>query len=159
MLLIGGGTVNLSGTYGYMFGVSSGASEYRLINVDNVIRGHGELVVPEIGFTNRHIVQADAPGGQNPDLRFFNHGQVLINSGVMQATGGGRLRLSGGGASQATAMMENFEGTDAGEIIAGENSTVVSVLFTSRAACCVPRATIRQRAERSSPIRSSYSKT
>jgi hypothetical protein len=126
--LVGGGTVNLSGTFGYMFGGQAfGSPNYRLTNVDNVIRGNGELVIPEVGFTNRHIVQADTPAtvGQAPDLRFFNHGQVLINPGVMKAINGGKLRLSGGGASQNSALMENFEGADAGEIIAGENSTVI----------------------------------
>ncbi len=125
VLLIGGGTINLSGTFGYMFGAPSGPSVERLINVDNVIRGHGELLIPWAGFTNRHLVQAD--GGPTPDLRFYNDGfsdNKLINSGVMKAINGGRLRLSGGGFSTMTAMMENFEGTDAGEIIAGENSTV-----------------------------------
>jgi hypothetical protein len=111
-----------------MFGGQAfGSPNFRMTNVDNIIRGNGELVIPEVGFTNRHIVQADTPGtgGQTPDLRFFNHGQVLINPGIMQAINGGRLRLSGGGASQNSAIMENFEAADAGEIIAGENSIVI----------------------------------
>jgi hypothetical protein len=118
VLLSGGGTINLASTVA-LFG---GGDFDRVINVDNVIRGHGELLVSWTGFTNRHVVQADA--GQNKELYFYNglSDGLLINSGVMKSINGGRLRL--GYSSGATGVMENFEAGDQGEVIAGENSSV-----------------------------------
>ena len=123
VLLTGGGTVQLGSSPYALFGTpqSSSPTGYRLINVDNVIRGSSELLVSWGGFTNRHIVQADAAG----ELVFFNgfSPDGFVNSGVMKAINGGRLRLGyQSGGTQAT--LQNFEGGDIGEIIAGENSTV-----------------------------------
>ena len=120
--LTGGGMVNLGSSPYAIFGSGPGATSLRLINVDNVIRGSSELLVSWYGFTNRHLVQADA--GQNKELVFYNglSDGLLINSGVMKAMNGGRLRL--GYSTGATAIMENFEGGDAGEIVAEENSSV-----------------------------------
>ncbi|MEX0611869.1 MAG: hypothetical protein WD738_17480 [Pirellulales bacterium] len=124
MLLKGGGTVYLPGSSQALFGTQGpGAPGHRLINVDNVVRGRGELLVSWAGFINRNVVQADA--GQNAELIVWNglSDDGFKNSGVMKATNGGRLRLGYGGGSLA--VMENFEGSDAGEIIAAENSSVM----------------------------------
>lgn len=124
VILKGGGTISLGFDQYALFGASGSSSfPYKLINVDNTIHGSGELAVSWYGFTNRGLVQADA--GQNKELYFYNGlstGQ-LVNSGVMKAINGGRLRL--GYSSGATSQMKNFEGADAGEIVAGENSSVL----------------------------------
>lgn len=124
VLLKGGGTISLGLDTFAMFGAQSSVNtSYRLTNVDNLIHGSGELAVSWYGFTNRGVVQADA--GQNKELYFYNGQSTsqLVNSGVMKAINGGRLRL--GYSSGATAQMKNFEGTDTGEIVAGENASVL----------------------------------
>ena len=124
VLLTGGGTVQLGSSPYALFGApgSSSPTGYRLINVDNVIRGTSELLVSWGGFTNRHIVQADA--GPAGELVFYNgfSPDGFVNSGVMKAINGGRLRL--GYQGSGAGVMQNSEGGDFGEIIAGENSTV-----------------------------------
>jgi hypothetical protein len=124
VLLTGSGTVNLQSQTPALFTGTEGAD--RLINVDNVIRGRGELLVSWVGFTNRNVVQADA--GNNAELQFYNglSKELLVNSGIMKAINGGRLRLAG---YSRAAMMENFEGSEGGKIIAGENSSVLLSLI------------------------------
>ena len=87
---------------------SSSPTGYRLINVDNVIRGTSELLVSWGGFTNRHIVQADA--GPAGELVFYNgfSPDGFVNSGVMKAINGGRLRL--GYQGSGAGVMQNSEG-------------------------------------------------
>lgn len=123
VLLKGGGTISLGASSFALFGATFGSTTSRLINVDNVIHGSGELLVSWYGFTNRGVVQADA--GQNKELVFYNglSQGLLVNSGVMKAINGGRLRL--GFSSGQSSQMKNFEGAVAGQIVAGANSSVL----------------------------------
>jgi hypothetical protein len=126
LLLTGGGTVQLDGstTIGLFWSGGTGGTD-RLINVDNVVRGRGELAVSWLPITNRGVIQADeAPAGPVGEMVFYNgtSNAPLINSGAMKAINGGRLRI-GYGSSQPN-YVQNYEGDDPGEIIAGEGSQV-----------------------------------
>ena len=62
-----------------LFGVANYRTplNYRVINVDNVIRGSSELLVSWGGFTNRNIVQADSPN--TGDLVFYNRLKMMAS--------------------------------------------------------------------------------
>ena len=127
VMLTGGGTVNLTGSSQALFGAYRGVSDVptgnRVTNVDNIIRGSGELLVSWGGFTNRSVVQADS--GLPGELVFYNgfSPDGFINTGVMKAINGGKLRL-GYASGTSIGVMQNSEDGVAGEILAGENSTV-----------------------------------
>lgn len=98
--LTGGGTVNLGNhTNNRILGVSGGT----LINVDNTIRGAGQIGVNVTdGFINQGTVIADQP----VSLVIDPAGTPFVNDGAFIADLGATLRLQGGGFNNAGGVIE-----------------------------------------------------
>ena len=88
--LTGGGVVAMSNaTANLILGQTGTAS---LVNVDNTIRGAGQIGVNQLQFTNSGTVQAD----QTQPLIIDPSASGVTNTGTLQATSGGLLRLQDG---------------------------------------------------------------
>lgn len=100
--LQGGGTVLLSAaTPNRMYG-------NRLTNIDNTIRGSGQIGIDQMGLTNHAIVQAD-PG---PALSIDPSVSGVINTGVMRAAAGGAvLGLNAGTFDNTGGVIEALNGS------------------------------------------------
>jgi hypothetical protein len=92
--LTGGGAINLSTTGGGVAMIGNG--DGRLVNVDNTIRGRGNLGNNNQTVTNgaAGVVSADIAGAVLfVDPRSVTDG--FVNQGLMRATGGGILQMTG----------------------------------------------------------------
>ncbi len=110
----GGGTIVLSGANAGLSGVAAS----RFINIDNFIRGQGNIGAELITFDNRGTIAADVSGGTltlDPD---GNSGvnSLFINTGTLVASDGGTLLLTGASGGSFT--------NTGGQIMAGNNSQV-----------------------------------
>ncbi|MCX5653835.1 MAG: hypothetical protein NTY65_04195, partial [Planctomycetota bacterium] len=122
LTLSGGGTVAFSNSL-YNRILSMGSAE-RLINVDNTIRGAGQVGANAMALTNRGTIQADQT---NPLTINPNTAGGATNSGTMWATAGGTLILSGGTFTNfegATQGLIRADGATGKSIVKIENSTV-----------------------------------
>ena len=91
--LDGGGIVDL-GLRGQIGGQSTG--QY-LTNVDNTLRGAGQIGDSYLTFANAGVVDANLPWPANPPLVIQWGNGGVVNSGRLQASGNGKLRLTAGG--------------------------------------------------------------
>jgi hypothetical protein len=103
--LSGGGTVNLSGT-GYILAGPNGGT---LVNQDNTIQGVGNI---ELNLVNAGTIDANFHSVEGTLTISPGSGAMVTNTGLIEATNGGLLELSG-----------NFTNTG-GTITAGAGSTV-----------------------------------
>jgi hypothetical protein len=91
VILNGGGTVTLSDSpFNRILG-DSGTE--RLINVDNTIQGAGQIGVDSMALTNQGLIDANQVNISPIPLEIDPNSSGLINSGTMQASNGGILRL------------------------------------------------------------------
>ena len=114
--LNGGGTVTLASLNGSSNAQITGG--FRLTNVDNIIQGEGNLGVNSSSFTNQAggVINANI-SGRILFLDPSNVANAFVNQGLLEATNGGILQLSGnaGGA---------FTNTGATILANGANSEV-----------------------------------
>jgi hypothetical protein len=103
--LTGGGTVTLSDS-----GANQIRGPHRLINVDNVIQGGGDIGLNEMALTNQALIDANV----SQTLEIDPNTDGVTNTGTLRASGGGTLKLANG----------SFTNTD-GLIQAQAGSTVV----------------------------------
>ncbi len=101
--LSGGGTVSFQSTSG-INGASTGA---RLTNVDNTIRGSGNLGQNSAAITNSTagVIAADIDGQTlllDPVATATDGGVSFVNNGVLRASNGGTLLLTGSGGGDFT---------------------------------------------------------
>ena len=88
--LSGGGTVSLSNNgNNRIYGATSTTT---LVNLDNTIAGAGQIGVNTLQLDNRATIDANQSGGT---LTIDPSGSGATNTGTMQASGGGILRLQG----------------------------------------------------------------
>ena len=88
VMLNGGGTVSLVGV-----AVIEGTN--RLTNVDNTIQGQGYIGISKVAITNQGLINANL-NGKTLIVDPVNV-SGMINSGTMEASGGGILSLTGSG--------------------------------------------------------------
>ncbi len=93
--LTGGGTVNLSSGND---GLRAATAGDRLTNVNNLIRGQGLLGQDSAAISNQTagIIDADV-GGASLTLDPGNEANAFLNDGILRASNGGTLILSGNG--------------------------------------------------------------
>ncbi len=92
--LTGGGTVTLASLNGSSNAQITGG--FRLTNVDNLIQGEGNLGVNSSSFTNQAsgVINANI-NGRILFLDPSNVANAFVNQGLLEATNGGILQLSG----------------------------------------------------------------
>ena len=122
--LTGGGTLSLS-NFSNNYVRDADAATGKLVNVDNLIQGSGQLGNGQLAIDNRAAGVID--GNQSTALTVRTNGTVLTNAGLVRASAGGNLVLanttltnSGTGGLLAT-------GTDGGpnaSTLLVQNSTV-----------------------------------
>jgi len=107
LVLTGGGTIRMSdSSSNWIYRDSADAS---LRNVDNVIEGAGNLgwSSAAMPITNEHIVRANLP----TRLDVQPGSSLFTNSGTMEATDGGTLRLNGGTYANVGGSIEALAGS------------------------------------------------
>ncbi len=104
VILEGGGTVRLAGTSA---GITRGTNGTKLVNADNTISGTGRI---NIGVDNNGTIDADVNGSNLTVLLSPFSNDVLRNSGLAQASNGGRLILQGFSANELSPV-NNLSGT------------------------------------------------
>jgi hypothetical protein len=130
--LTGGGILNLTNsTNNRIFGV---ASTNRLTNVDNTIRGSGQIGVNLMRFTNQGTVLAD----QSTALT-IDSSSGFTNSGILQALAGATLSVVGTGVD-----FSNFAGTTltGGSYFVGSGNATTATLQFDNANIVTNQATI-----------------
>ena len=100
LTLNGGGTINLSSSND---GIRAATSGDRLTNVDNLIRGRGLLGQNSASVTNQSggIIDANVSGA-SLTLDPANVTDAFVNNGLLRASNGGILILSGNGGGAFT---------------------------------------------------------
>ncbi len=90
--LTGGGTINLNGAASQIIG------GFQLTNVDNLIQGQGNLGANQSTFINQAggTINSNV-SGQTLVIDPGNAANAFVNNGVLEATNGGVLQLTGGG--------------------------------------------------------------
>lgn len=102
--LSGGGTILLSNSANNrLMGINLGS----LVNVDNVIRGAGQIGVDATAITNSGAIIADQP----TELVIDPSTTALVNTGILRAEAGGTLRLSNGDFLNAGGVIEAADGS------------------------------------------------
>ncbi len=91
--LIGGGTVQLSGSNARIVDEVGLADTGHLINQNNLIHGQGAIGANRMQITNNGTIRADV---DSASLTIDPGAGGLTNTGVMEAVGGGILRLIDG---------------------------------------------------------------
>lgn len=87
--LVGGGEVVLNSDQSRVSG--NGPSPH-LLNVDNTIRGRGNVGTSNLPITNQGTIRAEGDG----QTLVVHPNQLLTNTGVMEASGGATLALANG---------------------------------------------------------------
>lgn len=106
-----GGIVNLAGGGEVVMGNNGsnrivGAGGGSLVNVDNTIRGAGQICANTMDMTNQADVVADQPSALTIDPA-----ATFTNLGTLAAQGGGTLRLSSGLFANETGLIESRAGS------------------------------------------------
>ncbi len=97
--LAGGGTVTLSGNTASRI---TGDGVFNLVNADNLIQGQGQIGLNQITVNNQSIINANI-SGQTLTLDPANSGiGFLNNNGLIEASNGGILVLTGNGGGSFT---------------------------------------------------------
>ncbi len=91
LTLNGGGTLVLSNNGNNRIYGATGTTT--LVNLDNVIRGTGQLGANQLQLDNRSLIEANLAGGT---LTLNPSGTGVVNTGTMQAVNGGTLTLTSG---------------------------------------------------------------
>ena len=108
LTLTGGGTINLTHLNARLYGANSSTT---ITNTDNTLRGAGKIGVNQSQINNHGTIAADISG---QTLTIDTSGFGLVNTGTLQASGGGTLTLSG-------TLIDNTGGS----LEAGSGSTVI----------------------------------
>ena len=124
--LVGAGTIDTSPASSNRFYGATGAE--RLNNVNNTIRGGGQLGTNQMRLTNTGTIDADQPGAT---LEVNLTGHDSINLGTMQASNQGILELvsdtidmsGGGGARLVQALNDSVVRLEAVRLIGGTLNT------------------------------------
>jgi hypothetical protein len=125
--LIGGGTVQMNSLTGHIRRNGTIAS---LLNVDNTIRGTGNLSstlsTGRLDITNQHLIIADAA----TPLRIFPTSlHLFTNEGTLRAENGGTLELNAGPYLNVGGLIEALDGSqvslDGSAIITGGELTSI----------------------------------
>jgi hypothetical protein len=127
LTLLGGGTINLnsshpSGSYAVLAGSGT------LVNVDNVIRGQGQIGAEAITVVNQNLIRADVAGRTlllNPN---FNG---LHNSGTLLATNGATLQFSGAYGGDFQNNGGTIQADDASEALLTQNAAVIGGMLST----------------------------
>ncbi|MEQ1906770.1 MAG: PEP-CTERM sorting domain-containing protein, partial [Pirellulaceae bacterium] len=109
--LNGGGSVNMSGNNARIAGDGAGSI---LTNVDNTISGTGNAGTNSVVMINQGTFQAGAGESLTIDPVNLGANPSFTNNGVVRATGGGTVVLTGNGAGQ-------FSGNGTFEALNGSN--------------------------------------
>ncbi len=103
--LSGGGTVHLSDDFNNR--IQGWNSNETLHNVDNTLRGSGQIGVNSLSVVNDGMFLAD----QTAPMQFDVAGGGLENNGVLRADLGGTLRLTGGAYDNVDGVIEILNGS------------------------------------------------
>ena len=118
LVLEGGGTVTFAGS---VAGINTATLGARLTNTDNLLQGQGRFGQNVTAFTNQAggIILANVPGGAvtiDPvaDGSALDGGASFVNNGILRASSGGVLLLtgSGGGAFTNNNLIEALDGSE-----------------------------------------------
>lgn len=117
--LTGSGEVYLTGHFNARMLDGSGDPTGHLINVNNTIHGRGQIGFGKTQITNQAdgTIQADVVGAV---LEVSPNSAGVTNTGIMQATGGGILRLAAGNFANTGGLIHAADGA----IIALNSSTI-----------------------------------
>ena len=117
--LSGGGTIVMGGSTANDYIRDAAASTGKLINVDNLIQGVGHVGNGQLAFDNQAhgVINANIAGGA---LTVQPNSAGLTNHGILEATIGGNLVISG-------ASLGQF-GNSGGQILASGANSVVDLL-------------------------------
>ena len=80
----------------------------RLINVDNTISGGASLGAGDLALTNHALIDANATG----TLQIYPNAGGVINTGTMQASDGGTLKLYGENCVNTGAVIQALDGSE-----------------------------------------------
>lgn len=110
-LVADGGVVSLTGGGEVVMGDNAnnriiGAGGGSLVNVDNTVRGAGQICANTMDMTNHADVIADQPSALTIDPA-----ATYTNFGTLAAQGGGTVRLSGGLFANETGLIESRAGS------------------------------------------------
>ncbi len=117
--LDGGGTVTFAG--GQFAGLNSAVTGTRLTNIDNLIQGQGRIGQNNTAITNQAggIISANVNGASltlDPatELNVVDDGPSFLNNGILRASNGGVLILTGnaGGSFTNNNLIEALDGSE-----------------------------------------------
>ena len=113
-----------------------GDNFYRLMNVDNLIEGFGQIGADSIAITNQSLISANVAGqtlviDPAAEGNVIDGGPSFLNQGILQATGGGMLLLTGSGGGAFTNTGHVIEALDGSEVQLTTNVSISGGTFTT----------------------------